>query len=210
MREAPIEVLRRHLWLPAALWLLALLVSPLIQDLQSNAVSIEELLPIGYGMRAGAAVFLAAAAFAWWCLGRKQLTSAVLAIALGQCAAMALVFHSLESLSGHKSSEAIVAAAESRIEAHTPVYAVQSYDQSLPFYLGRDVILVDYHDEFALGQESESGRSLDSLDEFMERWRAQPQAAAYMSPETFHQLQLLQLPMRIAYQDRSRLLVVKH
>ena len=96
-----------------------------------------------------------------------------------------------------------------QIDANTPVFSVGAYDQTLPFYLRRDVVLVNYVDEFAFGQQREPGKSLDTLNEFVARWQMLPKAAAYMNLDTFNKLKQRRLPMRIVFQDFRRTVVVK-
>ena len=95
------------------------------------------------------------------------------------------------------------------LDDKTPVFAVQTYDQTLPFYLGRNVRLVDYKDEFELGERLEPGRIVPTLDDFVRQWQALPKAAAYMGPASWVELQQRGVPMRIVYQDARRVMVVK-
>jgi 4-amino-4-deoxy-L-arabinose transferase-like glycosyltransferase len=209
LRSARTDVLRWHLGLPVLLWLLALAGSTQIGRLASRNIDLEELLPIGVGIRAGAAVFLMAAVFAWHFLGRRRVTAALLCVALGQTLAMAILLQSYETFSQGKSAADMVAALAPQVPPGTPVFAVRSYDQSLPFYLDQQVTLVDYEDEFAMGQRIEPDRYIHSLDDFVARWEALPQAAAYMEFPSFLELRQRGVPMRIVFQDRRRVMVVR-
>jgi 4-amino-4-deoxy-L-arabinose transferase-like glycosyltransferase len=209
LRTARTDLLRWHLMLPVGLWLLALAGSTQIGRLASRNIELEELLPIGIGIRAGAAMFLMAALFAWHFLGRRRVTAALLCVALGQTLAMAILLQSYETFSQGKSAADMVAALAPQLPPGTPVFAVRSYDQSLPFYLGRQVTLVDYEDEFAMGERIEPERYIHSLDDFVARWQVLPQAAAYMEFPSFLELRQRGVPMRIVFQDRRRVLVVK-
>ena len=80
--------------------------------------------------------------------------------------------------------------------AAAPVYSVQNYQQSLPFYLQRTVTLVDYRDEFSLGLRQDGGRGIASLDAFGTRWRASQQGLAVMPRATRMRLETMDLPMR--------------
>jgi hypothetical protein len=103
----------------------------------------------------------------------------------------------------------MAATLEPLIDADTPIFAVREYDQTLPFYLGRDLTLVDYEDEFSLGEAAEPERYIPTLDAFVERWQALPQAAAYMDFPTYLELQQRKLPMRAIYTSSRRVMVVK-
>jgi hypothetical protein len=63
-----------------------------------------------------------------------------------------------------------------------PFYSVSSYDQSVPFYLGRSVTLVGYKDELAPGIAAEPGKYVPSVDEFLGRWHEHREAFAIMKP----------------------------
>ena len=79
----------------------------------------------------------------------------------------------------------------------------------LPFYLRRPAILVDYTDEFAFGEQHEPERWIPTLDAFVERWRREPRAAAYLAQSTLDELRRRGVPMQVVYQDSRRLVVVK-
>jgi 4-amino-4-deoxy-L-arabinose transferase-like glycosyltransferase len=88
-----------------------------------------------------------------------------------------------------------------------PVFSVQLYDQSLAFYLGRPVVLVDYRDEFALGLDQEPSRGIGNLSEFSARWRTLASGYAVMCPKTRDLLLAQGLPMREIYTARNRVVV---
>ena len=89
------------------------------------------------------------------------------------------------------------------------MFQVGSYDQTLPYYLQRHVVLVDYVDEFAFGQLHEPGKSIATLDDFIVRWQALPRGAAYMSRSTWLELRDRGLPMRVVFEDPRRVVVTK-
>jgi hypothetical protein len=133
----------------------------------------------------------------------------VLSLALGHLVATTVAMQSHDGFGQLKSAASLATILEPLIGPQTPVFAVQAYDQTLPFYLRRHVVLVDYEDEFALGEQLEPGRWIKSLDEFVPKWQALPEAAAYMTPQTWQALQQRGLPMRIVYHDLRRVVVVK-
>jgi hypothetical protein len=157
----------------------------------------------------GAAVFLVGAAIAWWCLGRRKVTAAILSLAFGHLVAITVVMQSHNAYGQLKSAATLAPILQREIAPDTPVFAVRAYDQTLPFYLGRHVVLVDYIDEFALGETQEPGRWIKTLDDFVARWRSLPQAAAYMNRDTWTELQQRGLPMRVVFEDQRRIVVTK-
>jgi len=89
-----------------------------------------------------------------------------------------------------------------------PVYQVQSYDQTLPFYLRRPTTLVEYRDEMGPGLDAEPGKGLNEAD-WLERWSAAPQAYALMQAGTAAELARKNVPMRILARDPRRVFVAR-
>jgi hypothetical protein len=79
--------------------------------------------------------------------------------------------------------------------ADTPIYSVRTYDQSLPFYLGRTMTLVETRGELDFGLTIEPQKTLPSLESFAPRWLAASAALAVMEPATYTLLQQRGLPM---------------
>ena len=209
VRDARPVTLQRHLLLPALLWACAALASTQSARFASITTPVEVLAPLASALRLGAVLVLASCAVAWWWLRGNGVTAAVLSLALGHAMAIALVLQAHDGYGQLKSAAALAAALPPSITPATPVYAVRDYDQTLPFYLRRDVTLVDFEDEFALGEQREPERWIKTLDEFVRRWQSAPQAAAYMGAATWVELHQRGLPMRIVFQDPRRVVVVK-
>ena len=89
----------------------------------------------------------------------------------------------------------------------TPIYSVRTYDQSLPFYLGRTMTLVQTRGELDFGLTLEPGKTLDSLEAFAARWLAASDALAVMEPDTYALLQGRGLPMVVRARVPQRLIV---
>lgn len=201
--------MRAVLLVPVAAWLLALAASTQVSHFSSPNSPVSAIVPMAHAVRSGAVVFLLGAAVAWMFLRHGRRTAAVLGVALGHIVALVMVLQSHDSFGQLKSSEGPARALASYLDARTPVYAVRSYDQTLPFYLRRDIVLVDYVDEFELGQKLEPGKSLARVDDFIGQWAQAPKAAAYMSIATWRELAQRGVPMRVVFQDPRRVMVVK-
>lgn len=209
LRQAQTRALRWHLMLPALVWLLAGLVSTQPSGFTSVDTPPHAVAALVSAVRAGALIFLAGAGLAWWCLRQHRITAAVVCVAFAHFAAVSLVVQAHDAYGQLKSADALAAKLVPLIAKDTPVFAVRSYDQTLPFYLQRNVVLVDYVDEFAFGQEHEPGKSLRSIDEFIARWQTLAQGAAYMTRDTWRELQRRDVSMRIVFEDPRRLVVIK-
>jgi len=79
--------------------------------------------------------------------------------------------------------------------AHVPIFAVQSYQQSLVFYLQRPVVLVDYRDEFDLGLTLDPERGIATLGQFADVWLSSSEGFAVMPPMTRDRLSALGVPI---------------
>ena len=101
----------------------------------------------------------------------------------------------------------------SRVKASIPekvnFYSVRLLDHTVPFYLGRTMIMVESPDELEFGVNQEPNLWLPTLDAFISRWKEDQTAYAIMVPEQYVALQGLNLPMQEVDRD-SRRVIVKH
>ena len=104
---------------------------------------------------------------------------------------------------------ALQAEAGTRAIGASPVFAVQIYDQSLPFYLQHTVVLVDYRDEFALGLSQHPEKGISDVHQFMQRWRSLSDGFAVMSNSTWERFSAQGLPMREIAHFPKRVLVAR-
>jgi 4-amino-4-deoxy-L-arabinose transferase-like glycosyltransferase len=90
-----------------------------------------------------------------------------------------------------------------------PFYSVNYYDQTLNFYLGRTVTLVEIKDEMAFGIEQEPHKFVPGFYEFAARWREDPQALAITSRGYFPHIRDSGLPLVVVAEDSRRVLFRK-
>jgi 4-amino-4-deoxy-L-arabinose transferase-like glycosyltransferase len=154
------------------------------------------------------AVCAAATALGWW-RARERPVQGALALGAGALflATTGLLGH--EALGRSSSAHYIAGEIGKELKPGAPFYSVGMYDQTLPFYLKRTVTLVDYGDEFEFGLAQEPGRRIDTMEQFEQRWRADPVAYAVMKEETHRQLAAGGLPMRVLARDTWRVVVAK-
>src|SRR5712691_10432129 len=106
-------------------------------------------------------------------LRRTRDQASIAVLGLGSLLAAQLALSGTHVLDENYSSERLietVAGRELRFPRDPPFYSVATFDQTVPFYLGRPVTLVGYKDELAPGIESEPGKYGGSVDEFVSRW----------------------------------------
>lgn len=201
--------MQRHLWVPVAVWSAALIAAPFLAQRKFPDTPVEAIQSLAIGFAAGAIIFLAGAFFAARLLRRQDVTGALVLVAGCHLVATLTLLTSYDTYGQLKSSDRIARVLKPLIDDTTPVFAVREYDQTLPFYLRRSVILVDYRNEFEFGQQQEPSRWMPSVDEFAERWRSEPRAAAYMTHPTLTALQALGVDMRVVFQDPRHVVVTK-
>ena len=91
----------------------------------------------------------------------------------------------------------------------TPVFAVRCYDQTLPFYCSAMSLLSNTPASSTSVSTTSPEKSPATLDEFIERWHSLPQAAAYMTRDSWRELHERDVPMRVVFEDARHLVVTK-
>jgi 4-amino-4-deoxy-L-arabinose transferase-like glycosyltransferase len=159
-----------------------------------------------------AALALCASGFAALDLLTARREASVAVLGVGSLLAAQLVLSGTHVLDGYYSSERLIepiAGRALRFPRDAPFYSVASFDQSVPFYLGRSVTLVGYKDELAPGIAAEPGKYVGSLDEFLGRWREDREAFAIMTPRLYEKLKVDGLPGSILARDSRWIIVAR-
>jgi len=150
-----------------------------------------------------AASGIATVAFAWRNAYGPALAS--LAAAGFACTQAALVGH--RTLAPLFSVASLVASAPA-IPPGVPVYAVDGYDHTMPWYLRRTVTMVGYEDELEKAIAWEPAKFVRDEARFAERWRQDPVAFAFVPVQELDRLQKT-LPMQVLARDPRYVLVRK-
>jgi 4-amino-4-deoxy-L-arabinose transferase-like glycosyltransferase len=127
----------------------------------------------------------------------------------GAALAFKILLLGFQTLSPVQSARELASAIDAGVGREAPVYTVSRYDQPLPFYLRRTVVLVNYRGELAFGLEQEPQRGIADLETFKERWRSEAQAAAVFATDDYRAMLASGLPMRVIYEDPRRVGVVR-
>ncbi len=196
--------------LPAALAGFALLaLLPGIERYASREVPVELFRNYADWLIAAGLLQLAGAAACAWLAWRGR-TDAALAVLAGAglvFAQLALSGH--ESLSRANSAYYIAQKITPELKPGMPFYSVDTYDQSLQFYLRRTTTMVSYKDELGFGIAQEPGKFIPDLALFEKTWNADRDALALMSPDTYDRLRAQGLPMRLVARDTRRVIVAR-
>jgi hypothetical protein len=98
---------------------------------------------------------------------------------------------------------------KSQIPSDAKIYSVRLLDHTVPFYLERNTIMVEFTDELTFGAKQEPQKWIPTLNEFVIVWNQDPNAFALMSPGQYEELKTRGLPMEELGRD-SRRVVVRH
>ena len=157
---------------------------------------------------AGAAIVAAGFVAATIARHRRAATGlAVAALATAIGAQVAIGGHDVYSR--QRSARALAGLLAPHLTPATPIFSVRYHDQSLPFYLRRTLVFVDYRDEFAFGLDQEPGRAIPTLAAFATHWHGLARAVAVLDPPTYDSLAAAGLPMRLLYRDGKRVAVLR-
>ena len=160
---------------------------------------------------AGAGALLAFAALtsavlAW----RNRRMAAAIALAIGGLAFTQVAGTGHESLSPLYSAYDISQKIRPELTPDTPVYTVNTFDHTLPFYLQRTVTMVSYKDELAVAIGWEPEKFLPDLPAFEKRWLADAKAFAVFAPSDYAALAApLKDTMDVIATDPRRVVVKK-
>ncbi len=196
-------------WVPLLGWLSIGFLSFLLEGRLERPTPPAMAEQLGAGLRLAVGVYLIGAALAWVGLRRQRFTAALVSLALAQMLAVLMLMSAYEVWAQYRSLGRLVMTpvVQRELGPETRVYAVRAYDQTLPFYLRRPVVLVEYVSEFEFGQKQEPSRWVPTLDEFLRRWQAETSALAYMEPETLELLKQRGVPLRVLHEDPLRVLI---
>jgi 4-amino-4-deoxy-L-arabinose transferase-like glycosyltransferase len=139
--------------------------------------------------------------------GRRWLGLAM--VALGSLLAVDGLEVAYEALTPRQSGWEVAQAMKPYLSSTTRLYSVNHYDQTVPFYIGRTLTLVNYHDEFQLGIDAEPGKAIEDEAKFPAEWLRPGDAMAIMQPGTYDKFHRRGLPMQVLHEDPRRVLVRK-
>lgn len=158
---------------------------------------------------AAAAVLFAGTALSTELLRRGRKWAGIFALAIATVVFIDCVEDGYEELSPRQSGFDVATIMKPLLRPQTRIYSVRHYEQTVPFYIGRTMILVNYGDEFEMGQQAEPGRDIPTLEEFRRDWLRDGDAVAIMQPGTYEALKTEGLPMKLLHEDPRRVLVRK-
>ncbi len=158
---------------------------------------------------AGLAVLAVALAAAALRLRAGRKWSGVALVVAGSLFLIDFIEDGYHQLAPRQSGEVVAKVMKRSLGRDTRVYSVGYYDQTIPFYIGRTVTLVDYWDEFSQGLKSEPQLSIPTLEAFERDWVRPGDAMAIIHPDLHEKLTSRGLAMTTLHRDERRILVRK-
>jgi hypothetical protein len=112
---------------------------------------------------------------------RRHLTAVVGLLALGGLAGTQIATVGHRTLSSQFSVASTIAQLPAPVPADARVFAVNSYDHTMPWYLRRTVTMVGYKDELTEAIAWEPQKYIAELPDFARAWSAAPSAYAFIA-----------------------------
>jgi len=141
---------------------------------------------------------------------RRDLTRAVVFLGVGWCLAGLLLSRAAAAVAPIYSGVVLARAFEAQhVPGDVPLYSVGTYDQTLPFYVGRKVLLVAYRGELDFGLTHDPGEEIPTVAAFVAQWRGLAQGYAVMEKSLFEDLEREGVPMSAIASDVHRVLVAR-
>jgi hypothetical protein len=147
--------------------------------------------------------------FVWLKQRRNDLaTLATLTLAISGFLGGQLLMLGSDTFGRYRAGLDLVPAIQAELAPDTTLYAIGTYEQSLPFYLKRTFVTVgEVNDELDFGQCQQPERYLPTLDAFLTHWNGKQKALAILKPDMYQSLQQLGVPMRLVIQDPRRVVI---
>ena len=157
---------------------------------------------------------LAGGALAWLLARRSGANTRdlfVLVLAIAGFATTELILAGFEPLGHMRAGANLLPAIRAELKPDTRIYAVGTYEQSLTFYLGRTMTLVDYRDEFSFGLKQQPELAIPTVAAFVEQWTRDASAGvrdvAIIRADIYNDLKQKGVPMRVVAQDERRIVI---
>jgi 4-amino-4-deoxy-L-arabinose transferase-like glycosyltransferase len=216
---------RRLFWMIVPmlpLTLLAVGFAPFTARLADTPLQLQGYSEYAYWLMAAALIWLLGVMGALLLLRRSQVVPkvvpkvvndsklvAVLVLAFSTLLAAQIGASGYNTIAKERSAYFIANAIRPYVKAEIPFYSVDTYEQTLPFYLKHTFTLVQYQDEMAFGIMQEPQRWIPDYTSFAKVWQAQAAALAIMPVETYKRLQKMDFAMKVIYEDAQYIVVRK-
>lgn len=135
---------------------------------------------------------------------KQHAHKAIISLAFSGLLMIQLVGWGFQTQASHRSGHELAKAIQAAVDKDVPIYNIGSFVHSLPFYLEKEVIVVQFKGELEMGIQQEPEKWIGSWDEFAKQWLAAEQAVAVFGKGAYkdqYRINMEKLPMKIIYQD---------
>lgn len=210
LKSITAEKLRPHVIGLITLWMIVAAGSFVLPHFGSHRTPLEIHAIFSKWLLAGALISAVLTAVALQLLRRSQKMSAILTLTVASLVFMDVAAAGYQaSYAQSNSGRDLAILLAGHITPDTPIYSVGDYNQALPFYLKRTIVLVQHVDEFELGEDQAPTQWIPTLAQFSAQWRSEPAAMAVINPGLYTELQNQGLPMHVLEQTDRRVVVEK-
>ncbi len=140
---------------------------------------------------------------------RHHLATPLHHLALAALGAAQLLLVGSDALAATQSGHDLARLLGPRFQTASHIYSVDTYDQTLDYYLQRTVVPVAYSDEMAFGLSLEPHHAIPSLEAFRNVWEHDAQALAILPPPLFNRLSRQGFTFHVLFQDAHRVIVAR-
>jgi 4-amino-4-deoxy-L-arabinose transferase-like glycosyltransferase len=146
---------------------------------------------------------------AFFLLRNERKAWGIVILAVGTMMGVEALERGYDNISPLQSAHDLAKAVQRAVTPGTSVYSIKHHEQGLPFYLNRDVTLVEYQDEFETGLKAEPKKSIARLADLPAAWNAPGSAVAIIEPYRLDEFKALGLPFKLIHHDPRRLALQK-
>jgi len=192
----------------------AVVIIPAARWIKVEALRDTYVAHVGW-MLAGMSTFVVAGALALLLLRQRRRVPALASLVLGGmlgCQLTAITAHRIDAYFSAEGLIETISGGEALrpFRADVPFYMVNMFDHTVPYYLGRTVILVKERGEVAWGIERAPANFIPEISAFLYRWNEERDAYAIMPLATFAEFTVGGVPMREVARDGRRIVVTRH
>ena len=143
-----------------------------------------------------------------WMVQRQWLLRAASLLGMSSLAMTQIALNGHEVLSPLYSAYHMAERVKPLLSSDTPFYSVNTFDHSLPFYLGRTVTMVSYKDELSQSIAWQPGDFIPDMKSFAAIWTQQREAyAVYAANDYDNPATHPTMPHRLIMRDPRRVLI---
>lgn len=166
---------------------------------------------VGWLIAAGVLYVLAGVA-SWHLTVRRRRLAALAMLVVGGMLASQVAMVMAHTIDEYFSAERLIARVTAGVrpfQPAVPFYSVDMFDHTVPFLLGRTVILVKEQSELAYGIAAAPDNFIPTVEAFVTRWQQDRDAYAVMPPNAYEWLLSAGVPMRLLDGDGRRVVVAR-